>query len=282
MSETYSVLFRGDILPGHTLPDVKARMAQLFKLDEAKLAVVFSGKPVALKKGCDQATAEKLKAVLAKAGAEVEIRSSSPAPAAASKAAAAPTPSPSVAPAAAQPAPPPAPASASPPPESSPASAMAEGSLDLAPVGAEVISEAERAAQRAAPVEVDISGLSLKPNASSFALPDEEPAPGQVSATAGGYPVPDIEAPEFDVFEAGADLLKEDEKAVFEELALDLSGIDVAEVGADLLKEEEKVAPAPVAVSELSAELAPVGSDIGEAKKDAPPPPPKTDHLSLA
>lgn len=273
MSETFSVIFRGDILPGHTLPDVKARMAQLFKLDDAKLAAVFSGKPVALKKDCDAATAEKMKAVLTKAGAEVEIRSNSvpvpaPKPAPAAPAAA---PAPAQAP---RPLPDPPPAApiarpATPAPLPVPA-AMAAG-LKVAPVGM-VLTDAERAALQKPPVQVKIDHISLEKRASAFMAADEKPATPKR---------PEIQAPDFGVAAAGGELLRPDEKPVLEELQLDLSAYQVAEVGADILPESQR-APLPVIeIQELEAGLAPVGSDMGELRQAPPPPPPKTDHLKL-
>lgn len=261
MSELFNVVFRGDILPGHTLPAVKAQMAQLFKLDEARLAAVFSGKPVVLKKDCDVATAEKLKAALTRVGADSEIRPSAPVvtdPAVASpRVAAAPSP------------PPPAPAPLA--PVTAAQAPAAGGAMKLAPVGP-VMTEAERAALRKPPVQVKTDHIVLEKRTSSFMVADDKPAPGKR---------PEIKAPDFGVAAVGGDLLKEDEKRVYEELDLDLSAFEVAELGADMLSEDDKV-PLPVMeIEELNADLAPVGSDMAQIKKPPPPPPPKTDHLKL-
>jgi hypothetical protein len=262
MSETFSVIFRGDILPGHTLPEVKSRMAQLFKLDEAKIAAVFSGKPVALKKDCDAPTAEKLKAVLTKAGAEVEIRSNT---ADAAPKPASPTP---------VSAPPSAPIPTSRPPATPPpqvaANPMEAGSLKVAPVGM-VMTESERAAQRKPPVQVKTDHIALEKRANSFMTAEEKPVAKRLP----------IQAPDFGIATVGGDLLKPEEKRVFEELELDLSNYQVAELGADILPEDQKT-PLPVMeIEELTADLAPVGSEMGQIKKAPPPPPPKTDHLKL-
>lgn len=290
MSDLYSIIFRGDILPGHQLTEVRQRMAQLFKLDDAKLATVFSGKPVVLKKDCDLATAEKMKAVLNKAGAEVEIKSGSPTtaplapppPSAPKPVAAAPVAPPR--PAAPSVAPPPprpaAPAAAAPAPAAVPkptqapaqSAPVAPGGLKVAGVGV-LMSEAERAALRKPPVQVKTDHISLEKRASNFMAADEKPAPAKR---------PEIKAPDFGVAAVGSDLLKDDEKRVFEELKLDLSGIQLAEVGADMLSPEDKI-PLPVMeVAELKVDLAPAGSDMGEIKKGPPPPPPKIDHIKLS
>lgn len=251
MSELFSVLFRGDILPGHALPTVKAQMAQLFKLDDARLAAVFSGKPVVLKKDCDAATAEKLKAALTRIGADSEIKSSAPTPA--------------VTPAA--PAPQPIPVAAQKPA----ATPVASGGIKLAPVGP-VLTEAERAALRKPPVQVKTDHIVLEKRASSFMAADEKPAITKR---------PEIKAPDFGVAAVGKDLLNDDEKRIFEELELDLSAFEVAELGADMLSDADKI-PLPVMeIEELNVDLAPVGSDMAQIKKPPPPPPPKTDHLKL-
>ena len=69
----YDLVFRGDIVLGHSLVDVKARMQQLFKIDAARVDGLFSGRPVPLKRDLDQETARKYQAVLNKAGAEVTL-----------------------------------------------------------------------------------------------------------------------------------------------------------------------------------------------------------------
>jgi hypothetical protein len=246
MSELYSVIFRGNILPGQQLPEVKARLAQLLKLDELKLASVFSGKPVLVRKDCDLATAEKVKAALAKAGADAEIR-----------------PNVALAPVS-QAVPAPAPASAAP-------VEVAAGILKVAPVGS-MMSEAERAALRKPPVQVKVDHIALEKRASSFLVADDKPVKARPAK---------IQAPDFGVAPTGADLLKPDEKRVFEELELDLSSLSLAKIGADILPEDQKQPPLMLVIEEMDVDLAPAGSDLGQIKKAPPPPPPKTDHLKL-
>ena len=69
----FDVIFRGDIVIGHQLQDVKARLQQLFKTDAARIDALFTGRPVPLKRGLDEATANKYRAALMKAGAQVEV-----------------------------------------------------------------------------------------------------------------------------------------------------------------------------------------------------------------
>ena len=269
MSELFNVIFRGDILPGHSLPVVKAQMAQLFKLDDAKLAAVFSGKPVTLKKDCDATTAEKVKAALTKIGADSEIKSASTPVATAAPAPTRPVSSPPASPAVTTqstpvPAKPVPPGSVSPQPINS--------GIKLAPVG-QVLTEAERAALRKPPVQVKTEHISLEKKASSFGAAEDKPVAGKL---------PEIKAPDFGVAPMSGDLLKDNEKRVYETLEIDLSNFKVAELGADIMREDEKL-PLPVMeIEELNADLAPVGSDMAQLKKPAPPPPPKVDHIRLA
>lgn len=274
MSESFDIIFRGDILPGHTLPDVRARMAQLFKLDDAKLAVVFSGKPIALKKNCDAAMAEKLKAVLTKAGAQIEVKSNTPAaspppappPQTTTPTEAAPQPTAQREPAPAEPTPQPEPQQAK--PETEP------GEIALAPKKGWLVSPNELP-PKPPPVEVNTDHIQLEKRKATFLLPeDDEPAPAAST--------PEIEAPDFGLFDAGADLLDENERTEFVELDLDLSAISMAEVGADVLREEEKKPAAKADVKDLEADLAPPGTDMGQIKGEPPPPPPDTDHIDLA
>lgn len=72
-ADTYEVAFSGEIAEGADLEKVKANVAQMFKADAAKLAHLFSGKRVVIKKGIDQQTAMKYQAALTKAGAVCEV-----------------------------------------------------------------------------------------------------------------------------------------------------------------------------------------------------------------
>ena len=72
-NQEFDIIFRGDIVFGHQLADVKQRLQQLFKADAAKVDALFSGRPVPLKRGLDQASAEKYKEALTRAGAQVDI-----------------------------------------------------------------------------------------------------------------------------------------------------------------------------------------------------------------
>lgn len=68
MSEKFSVVLTGKLADGFELPQVKSNIAKVFKLAPEKVEKLFSGKPVALKRGVDKAQAMKLRNALARAG----------------------------------------------------------------------------------------------------------------------------------------------------------------------------------------------------------------------
>ena len=75
----FEVAFGGEIRAGEDAEDVRARVGKIFNADEKKLAQLFSGKSIVIKKNIDQQTAAKYKAALNKAGAECDIRPMKPA-----------------------------------------------------------------------------------------------------------------------------------------------------------------------------------------------------------
>jgi len=86
-SETYAIVFKGDIVEGFEAAAVQAQLARLLKIDAKKIAALFSGKQIVLKKTTDKTAAVKYGKALKKAGADVKIRvikaaASKPAPAA--------------------------------------------------------------------------------------------------------------------------------------------------------------------------------------------------------
>ena len=54
---SYRVVFNGKIAGGHDAGDVKRNFSRLFKIDQSRLEVYFSGKPVVLKKGLNHQAA---------------------------------------------------------------------------------------------------------------------------------------------------------------------------------------------------------------------------------
>jgi hypothetical protein len=71
--QLFEVAFSGQISAGEDPQEVKAKVGKIFNADDAKLAQLFSGKRIVIKKNVDQATAAKYQTALNRAGAECEI-----------------------------------------------------------------------------------------------------------------------------------------------------------------------------------------------------------------
>jgi hypothetical protein len=74
MSEnTFAVVFTGQLVEGAAAEQVKANFARLFKVEMEKVAPMFTGKPVTIKRGVDAATARKYQQALQQAGAVCNV-----------------------------------------------------------------------------------------------------------------------------------------------------------------------------------------------------------------
>ena len=123
MSEPrYRVTFAGEVAAGHTAADVQQSMASTFKLPEAQVAQLFSGRRAVLKKDLDADGAERMRQALANIGAVVSVEPMEPAPSGLSLEPTEPPPAPA---APEPPAPPPVQAPESPPPATAPSSRQA-------------------------------------------------------------------------------------------------------------------------------------------------------------
>ena len=258
--ELFNVIFRGDTVAGHNLADVKARFAQLFKMDPAKVEGFFAGKPVVLKANCDRATGDKFKAALENAGAVVEVRSVAPAVPVPAATVVVATPAPVTAP--------------SPPPSSqaAPRPVVAEpaNSWSLAATGSDLVRANE--INQPEPAQVDISKISLAKR-NPFSTDAEEPleAARHVSA-------PSLDLSNFKLGEVGEALVEFKE---FVPRNIDLSELSLGAVGADVLSEDERQQFVPVNVDTSGMDIAPAGGDLGQIKPPPAPPAPSTDHLSV-
>lgn len=76
MSESYNVVFRGQVIEGFTSQQVQHRLQQSMRLNDAQLRKLFSGNPVPLKKGITLEQAQDLQLKLAKIGAQSRVVSS--------------------------------------------------------------------------------------------------------------------------------------------------------------------------------------------------------------
>jgi hypothetical protein len=70
---TYDIYFRGEILPGADKTQVKAAIAKIFNADDAKLAILFSGRVNTIKKAVDKVAATKYQQAFKQAGAKAVI-----------------------------------------------------------------------------------------------------------------------------------------------------------------------------------------------------------------
>jgi|GEM_PF-3405412 len=73
MSETYSVVFAGELKDGFELDSVKRAFIEVFKLNQENVQKYFSGQPRVVKKNLDINTATKYQKAFAKVGANVTV-----------------------------------------------------------------------------------------------------------------------------------------------------------------------------------------------------------------
>jgi len=182
MSDVFEVAFSGEVEDGAELDQVKAAIGKMFKADEAKLAQLFSGRRIVIKKNIDEQTAMKYQAAMHKAGARCEVKNLS---AEVEQVQAAPPPAepPAAPPPAAAPAPavskaadlghrdiPPAPQTV---PLHVSADQIADLGVDLAPVG----SDLHEMSRPDAPPPPIPEGITVAPVGSELTEHKEEKAP---------------------------------------------------------------------------------------------------------
>lgn len=244
----FDIVFRGDIVIGHALTDVKLRLQQLFKTDAAKVDALFTGRPVPLKRNLDEATAQKYREVLLKSGALVEIvpagkftTQATPAPAKPTISATSQTPAPQKA-----------------------------AVWTLAPVGTRLVDAAYRPVVQAS--VIDTSHLSIRPQSGNLVDVSEKKS----------EPVATVAVPKLGLAEVGADLISADEKMELPIMEIDVEDWGIAELGSDLVAASERPAVAPAAVSVGNYGLAPAGSDLGQIKPEVKAVTPDISKLKLA
>ena len=69
----YQLVFNGSISDGQNLTDVKRNLASLFKINEAKVDLMFDSLPIVVKKNVDYDSAMKYQHALRKAGAICQV-----------------------------------------------------------------------------------------------------------------------------------------------------------------------------------------------------------------
>jgi hypothetical protein len=243
----YAIVFSGGLVEGFQPISVKAHMAKLLKADADKMATLFSGKQIVLKRTPDKQQAIKYGQALKKIGADVKIKAIKGAAAPARKAPAAAAPAPK---AAAEPAP----------------AAPDTSNLSLAPNEGNIVEPKPDAP----PPEIDLSGISVAEDDGSPLVPPKPVEEVEIDLSEysvsenDGAPLvepsdeepPKVDAPDFGLDEPGAVL--ETLKEEVEELHPDTSGMSLAMTGSDLLEPEEKdQAPPPEAPDTSKIHLVP-------------------------
>jgi hypothetical protein len=247
----FDIVFRGDIIFGHQLTDVKQKLQLLFKADAAKVDALFTGRPVVLKRNLDELTANKYRDALTKAGAMVEVVLNSQSSASQNNTSQNK-------------------ASAPEPVKVAPVKSSAQPQWTLAPVGSNLLTPSERP-RAPAPFVLKETGFSLRPAQGNLLDATERK---KVEAT---YVV----APNLDLAALGANLVEPNEIEHLPLLEIDIEDWGVAEAGSDLLTPAERhtVAPAIIQVGDFG--LAPAGSDLGQLKPKVTPVVPDISGLSL-
>ncbi len=239
----FDIIFRGDIVFGFQLAEVKSKLQQLFKVDAAKVDALFTGRPTPLKRNLDEATAQKYREVLLKAGAMVEICPSDARPANVSAQ------NPSV----------------------SRSSRTISSGWSLAPVGSYLLAESDRPMQPLA-VPVNTSDLSLRPAEGN--LVDSVEIHNEIEVA--------VIVPDLGLAAVGADLLSDEEKEEIPLIVVEPGNWDVAAPGSDLLSQAERQVVIPRVIANRDFGLAPAGSDLGQIKSAVKPIIPDISKLRLA
>jgi len=243
--EKFSLVFTGQVISGFEYELAKQNIQRLFRIDDKKTEILFSGKAITLRKGLDSEAANKYRVAMKKAGTLVNVV------------------------------------------------------LEQSEVVKDLKTASEASPKPDGQNRESNEGLKTLSTALG-AQPEKQP---QESVN--------IDAPEFALFDLGADLLEQHEKSQTPEADVDTSNyglaeqhgnlvseqelekptsqeevkvpeLDVAPVGSDVLlpDEKSKVVTANVDVSMIS--LAEPGSDIGDKKEvSSSPKVPNVDHLKL-
>lgn len=247
--EKFNLVFSGKVAPGFELEQAKKNMQALFRIDEAKVEALFSGKSIVLKKNLDAEAANRYRTAMRKAGAVafmVPLKDDVPV-----------TPPPESAPSPQEEQPIGSTVDASqrdvesepqlttvlgaqPAAPYEPRKPIEAPEFDLAEVGADLLSDGEKAVTEM--VEVDTSGISVQESGGNLVSADEISRPAAI----------EVVIPEVDIAPAGSDVLKPEERAKAPAVDVDTSKMSLAEPGGRLSE-----------------------------PKDAPPAAPNVDHIQL-
>ena len=202
MSNTFEVVFSGEVLDGFDPAETRAKIGKLFNADETKIARLFSGNSIVIKKDLDEATAYKYVGAFKNAGAKAIARDTAAAAPVVEEVTAAPPPSE------------PAPAKPTPAPATAPTQSSSGSIFEHSGEASAHLTEAPQT-QVKLDSNPDLSGISLR-----------EPT-GNLVDPSGETPEPLIDTSGFSLAETGSDLA--DKKEEPEEYNPDLSGITLAD-----------------------------------------------------
>jgi len=228
LPEKFNLVFRGQLAKGVDSGVAKKNIAQLFKISDAKVEAMFSGKAIVLKRGLTADAANKYRVAIKKAGALVEVEQERP-PETRGRAVfvastengssvisgmgAIPGTETNV--------------------EKQKEESDGETGLSLAPIGTEVLTAKERPVQPVA--KIDTSNLSLRPPGESLLDASEykvaEPA-HQISSS-------------LELAPSGTDVLKPQERRPEVVVDVDISGLKIDESGAKLSPQPKTPPPPP-------------------------------------
>jgi hypothetical protein len=222
MSEvTFAVVFSGGVREGYSLISVKAHMAKMLRVDATKMASLFSGKPVVIKRTKDKAEALRIGGALKKVGADISVKILKTPPAAA-------------------------------PSQASPSFALAPNIGNLfeappAPAAVKVdISALSLADNDTSPLQVPRVVHRLVVDLSALRVSANDGTPLAVPAPA----IAKVDAPNFSLDAPGAVLKTITDNRV--RVNPDISGISLAFPGGDLLNPDERDNTPPPARPDIS------------------------------
>jgi hypothetical protein len=249
----YDVYLTGKLAADVTIDTASQRLAALFKSTPAAMAGMLNGKPQLLKRGVDKATALKYREALQKAGVEVAFKSVGGAMPADTPA----TPVTSTLPA----------TSTTPttPPRAEAITTTASTGLELAPRGADVLTENERHVFE--PTAIDTSHLSVaEPGLLPSLHADIEPVAPLINHLS---------------MAPLGDLLNESERHHLPPVAPDTDGLSLAPAGALIETLTTRTAAVTPDISQLT--VAPAGAELltDEQRRKPAVSAPDTTHLQL-
>jgi len=202
MSNTFEVVFSGEVLDGFDPAETRAKIGKLFNADEAKIARLFSGNSVVIKKGLDETTANKYLGAFKNAGAKAIVRD------AAAPAAEAPVQE----------------IQAAPPPSEAPITAPSKPASTPASASSSMFEHSGEASEHVSEAPKTQIQLDSNPDLSEFSLREGD---GNLVDPSGDVPEADIDVGGISLASAGSDL--GDAKEEPEEYNPDLSGITLVD-----------------------------------------------------